>query len=80
MFKFQVRRTELNLQDLAINLDEVTLLQNSQVFTLKNVGTDPFEADESLVAMISIHGYDNLQVIERSNYTVLDLLGDIGGL
>ena len=36
---FEVSQTELSLQDLAINLDEVTELQDSSLFQLKEVGS-----------------------------------------
>ena len=35
LIEYRIQRTELQLQDLAIDLDEVTELQDSSVFSLK---------------------------------------------
>ena len=64
---------------MVVALDDVTLLNDSQVFSLEDAGSYPYELD-GVVASISIQGNSDLKVIERSNYSVLDLLGDIGGL
>ena len=45
MYAFEVSKTDLNLQDLAINLDEITELQNSSVFQLNRVENRPYEYD-----------------------------------
>lgn len=34
--QYEVTQTELSLQDLAVNLDEITELQHSSVFSLDN--------------------------------------------
>lgn len=45
----------LNLQDLVVNLDDLTLLENSQVFDLEDIGSIPFEVyGKNIVASISI--------------------------
>ena len=77
--KLEVQRTELKLQDLVVDLDEITELTNSQVFSLKDVGTIPYEYDNTVFSVL-IGGSNDQLVIERSNYSVFDLLGDIGGL
>ena len=77
---FHLKRTELNLQDLLISLDSVTLLIDSQAFTLENGGEELIDMDEDVITALAVRGHNELIVIERSNYSVLDLLGDIGGL
>ena len=43
---FEVSQTELSLQDLAFNLDEVTELKDSSVFRLRELETVPSQFDE----------------------------------
>ena len=43
MYVFEVAKTHLNLQDLPINLDEITELQNSSVFQFNRVENRPYE-------------------------------------
>lgn len=72
--------TEVELQDLAVNLDQVTELRDSSVFSIKyshNVFR-PLELD--LIRGIQLQLNRDLTVIQRTGYTVLDLLSDVGGL
>ena len=50
------------------------------MFDLEDNGSRPFEFFADSIASISITCGSDLKVIERSNYSVLDLLADIGGL
>ena len=43
-FPFVVSKTDLQLQDLAVNLDDVTLLQDSSVFRLDQLIPRPYES------------------------------------
>ena len=77
---FYIERTELALQDLAFNLDEVTELQDSSVFRLKQGSFVPFSNAEDLVFGAWIQMNFDLTIIERDGYTILDVLSDVGGL
>ena len=46
---YEVSTTELALQDLAINIDEITELQDSSVFELKPTITVPYPLEKDLV-------------------------------
>ena len=72
-------QTELSLQDLAINLDEVTELQDSSVFSLKRGDVSHTNKKSVLFAIQLEIDYDKI-LIERNGYTIMDFLADIGGL
>ena len=52
--EYSVSKTELSLQDLAVNLDEITELQDSSVFKLQPGKLVPEKSDENLVYGIYI--------------------------
>lgn len=73
-------RTKLELQDLPVNLDEITQLSDPGLFKLESssVSFKPHEPD--LIQGIEVSMSRDLVVIQRTGYTVLDLLSDVGGL
>ena len=73
-------RTELQLQDRAFNFDELTELQEIKVFSLEQMLARPNELKPDMIFSISMEVNPDLAVISRNNYTVLDLLSDVGGL
>ena len=76
---FEIRQSQLTLQDLALNLDEVTELQDSSVFRLV-LGFEYPSFDPTLVGGISIGLSMDVTLIERKGYTLLDVLSDVGGM
>ena len=70
----------MSLQDLAINLDYITVFEDSSVFKLNEITSRPFERDADLVAGIDIQNDLNLTTLSRDSYTLLDVLSDIGGI
>lgn len=68
------------MQDLPVNLDEITELKDSSAFKLieKTSGTYPHE--QTLIYGVRIVMGKDLIVIERTGYTILDFLSDVGGL
>ena len=80
MIPYRVSRTTLNLQDLPISLDEITLLTDSSVFSLDRMHNRPYEKDYTFVAGISLEMNLDLTVFERRTYSLLDAFADIGGL
>lgn len=51
---YHVKRTELILQDLHVNFDELTELQDSSVFKLEKTFVRPFERIPETVMALSI--------------------------
>ena len=76
---FEIRQSQLTLQDLALNLDEVTELEDSSVFRLV-LGFEYPSFDPTLVGGISIGLSMDVTLIERKGYTLLDVLSDVGGM
>ena len=70
----------MNLQDFAFNFDDLTNQSDSSPFKLVRGPTRPFEFFEQDVMALGIDMDLTRTVIERSNYTILDVLSDVGGL
>ena len=51
---FEISKTDLGLQDLAVNLDELTGLEDETVFRLKRDQRIPFRYEKDLVQGIMI--------------------------
>ena len=65
---------------MAVNFDELTELTADSVFTLEQGFTRPFEMHREAVFALAIDVNPHLPVVSRSNYTVLDVMSDVGGL
>ena len=79
-YRFDIQKTELSLQDLSIDMDELTELKDSSVFTVRQADLMPYGFDDEVIQGIQIMMDLDLLVIQRSGYTVLDILSDVGGL
>lgn len=80
---YEVSKTELSLQDLPLNLDELTELNDPRVFKIRQTKITPYVVDvisDNLLEGIVVQMDSNLTVIERSGYVLLDFLSDVGGL
>ena len=73
-------RSAVNLQDRAFNFDSLTEQKDSSAFTLVRGSTRPFEFFEEDVMALGIDMALTRTVINRTNYTILDVLSDVGGL
>ena len=73
-------KTELSLQDLPVNLDEITELQDSSVFQVEQTRLVPFVNEADLIQGFQIEMNQDLTIIERTGYTILDIFSDVGGL
>ena len=76
---YSIVRTELELQDEYINLDEITKIENSSVFSIKELPSRPYNFDDDVVQNISIEMDLDLIRISRQVYSGFDALADIGG-
>ena len=61
-------------------MDEITEFQDSSVFTLERESMRPHYLERDLVEGIRVWMNLNLATVDRSGYTVLDILSDVGGL
>ena len=61
-------------------LDEVTLTNLTDLFTVKKVDTLPFEMPDKFWVSVSFEMDLNMMHFERKLYTVFDMLSDVGGL
>ena len=77
---FQISSTRLLLQDEAINLDELTELEDASIFKLDLMPMKPQEKDYNVQMDISIEMNLSQRVVARAGYTFLDYLSDIGGM
>ena len=77
---YKVTKTEVQLQDRVVNLDDLTLFEDIGVFTLEAMHLRPYELNPSVVTAMSFEVNPDVQVVERVNYTFLDAMSDVGGL
>lgn len=77
---FKVTKTQLELQDLYIDLDEVTVLTSEQPFKLELKPSLTYEKDDVVQMEITVEMNRDLHFIERKSYTLIDLLSDVGGV
>ena len=75
-----VSTTQLILQDEYLNLDDLTELSDASVFRLESLPLRSYEKDYDTVTDITFEMNLHQKVIARNGYTVLDFLGDVGGL
>ena len=48
-FEYKIVKTELHLQDLLVNMDDLTKLENASVFRVKKGNSVPFMYDHKLL-------------------------------
>ena len=77
---FKVSSTQLYLQDIPINLDEITELDDASVFKLEPQPLRTYEKDYNVQMDFTIEMNLSQRVVARDGYTFLDYLSDIGGM
>lgn len=75
-----VTKTSLELQDEYFDLDSITELRDSSVFSIDELPVRSYEFDEITLSNFSFEMNLDLQRIFRQGYTFLDLISDIGGI
>ena len=65
---------------MAIDLDELTVLEDFSVFKVEAMSPRSYEKDLNVQMDISIEMNLDLGVLARSGYTFIDVLSDIGGI
>ena len=78
---YEIKRTELFLQDLPVSFDSLTELEDSSVFTVQlSNQIFPATLDEELIQGVLIQMNMDKTIVTRTGYTILDVLADVGGL
>ena len=78
---FKIKKTYLELQDHdAIMLDTITMIEKQNLFRLERQYQMPYEKFDNTWVSVTIEMDLNVMFYERTVYTVLDLLSDVGGL
>ena len=77
---YRITQTRLFLQDEAINLDDLTELEDGTVFSLEEQTIRSYEKDLQTQMDITIEMNLSETVVARDGYTFLDYLSDIGGM
>ena len=82
MDTFKVVKTEVELQDLYIDLDDATVFGADSLFELKMQSSRIREEiwREGIMHEIDFEMGKEKKVLERNIYTVLDFISDIGGV
>ena len=79
-YPFKIQRTEVLLQDKLLNLDEITLMQDSTVFKMVVGESRPENRIPGLVTLLSFEMDLNKYIISRTSYNILDMFSNIGGI
>lgn len=77
---FKVTKTELDLQDLDIDLDDFTEYTDISPFKLEKQPAQSYEFDDGVQLDVFIEMNFDKKFIKRNIYNYIDLLSDVGGL
>ena len=77
---FKVSKTHVFLQDKDIDLNTITLEDDSTVFKVEPLPIRPQEKDLNVQMEITMEMNLDLAKVSRSGYTFIDVLSDIGGI
>ena len=61
-------------------MNELTALEDTSVFKLEHMGMRSYEKDYNVMNDIIVEMNSSLIMIERTGYTLMDMLSDIGGI
>ena len=78
--RYSISQTELALQDRLFNFADLTRVLDKDVFQLKHVKSESYEKNDGTQFDITLEHDPDLQIVNRSGYTVLDLIANVGGL
>ena len=77
---FLISRTNLQLQDKLFDFDSITEHETNAPFEVKQIAWRAYEQRAETMMIITLEHNLDLKQIERSYYTILDVLADVGGL
>ena len=72
--------TEVSLQDMVVNLDDLTRISNDNIFEIEKIQTRTYEKDYDVQMDVTVEMNLSVNNVERAGYNFLDLLSDIGGI
>lgn len=75
-----IKITELNLQDILWQWSSWTREDHLDVFSIKETKKRPYEFRDNIHIQLTFELSLDMTVIDRQVYSLLDWLGDIGGL
>ena len=70
----------MKTQDGIIDLDDLTLLEDSGIFSLDHKTTKFYEYSPEILTILSFEVNLDLATIERNGYNILDMLAELGGI
>ena len=81
-YSLSLIRMMVSLQDMLFNFDDITLFKSESLWTVERGPTQilDFADSEVFLGVVEISLSQDLIHYERSVYTLLDLLSDIGGI
>ena len=65
---------------MSMDLDSLTVWENDELFTVSKIEPVFEERVSTLIMSVRFALSQDLLVIERNGYTILDLLADLGGM
>ena len=78
---YKISQTFMELQDYEIiELDDLTKLEIEESFVWKQIRSIPYEFPDAIHSAVAIELDLSLNTVERSVYTYVDLLSDVGGI
>ena len=78
--EYKVTKTEVFLQDMATDLDEITLITDNSNFEIELKRSRTYEKGYDTQMDITVEMNLNKHSVSRSGYTFLDVLSDVGGI
>ena len=65
---------------MVVNLDDLTKIKNDGIFQIEKVQTRTYEKDYDVQMDVTVEMNLSVKNIERTGYSFLDLLSDVGGM
>ena len=78
--EYKVTRTEVRLQDKGADFDELTLILDKSMFEIEKKASRTYEKDYDVQMDITVEMNLSKITVERTGYTFLDVLSDVGGI
>ena len=77
---YKVSKSHVFLQDKEIDLNQITLQDDNTVFKVEPLPIRSQEKDLNVQMEIQVEMNLDLAQLERSGYTIIDVLSDVGGI
>ena len=78
--EYKFTMTEVSLQDMVVNLDDLTKIKNDGIFQIEKVQTRTYEKNYDVQMDITVEMNLSVKNVERAGYSFFDLLSDVGGM